>query len=42
MKAALLENLVNSSWPHWEAEALAKYFSDDADVSHCPSFGADG
>ena len=42
MKAALLENLVNSSWPHWEAEALAKYFSRRCRCSHCPSFGADG
>ena len=32
MKAALLEDLVNSSRPHWAAEALAKYFGDDADA----------
>ncbi len=32
MKAALLEDLVNSSRPHWAAEALAKYFGDDVDA----------
>ena len=32
MKAALLEDLVNSSWPHWASEALVKYFGDDVDA----------
>ena len=32
MKEALLEDLRTGPWPHWAAEALAKYFVDDTDV----------
>ena len=32
MKVALLESLETSPWPHWAADALAKYFDDDADA----------
>lgn len=32
MKKALIEELDSSTWPHWAAEALAEFFSDDADA----------
>ena len=32
MKDALLHDLTTSSFPHWSAEALTRYFSDDTEV----------
>ena len=32
MKEVLLEALETAHWPHWAAEALVKYFGDDAEV----------
>ena len=32
MKRALLDDLLASSWPHWAADSLAEFFSDDGEA----------